>query len=45
MNKAPDISIGWLVVIKHMERVAGALLVVNVGVLDTVRLRITDIIR
>ena len=41
-NTEPDVSIGWLVIIEHMESVAGALLVVYVGVLDAMGLTIQD---
>ena len=40
----PDISVRWLVIIEHMESVAGALLVVNVGVLDAMCLKIIFLI-
>ena len=36
----PDVSVRWLVVIEHMERVAGALLVVDVSVLYAMALTI-----
>ena len=36
----PDVGVSWLVIIEHMESVTGALLVVNVSVLDAMCLKI-----
>ena len=44
LKTEPDVGVSWLVIIEHMESVTGALLVVNVSVLDAMCLKIIFLI-